>query len=102
MTNKPTPKRQPRTRQPKKIETKVEQSDKDKDYLGSSEQYKVPENMVPLNDNDRYLQKPRIGKEKAVRGPGIQVTKVGLGGLKVIHQNFIDYHGDIDVRSDTE
>ena len=59
-------------------------------------QYEVPENMVPLND-ERYLKKDRVGKTKAVRGPGQQVTRVGLGGLKVLHQNPIDYNGDIDV-----
>ena len=52
--------------------------------------------MVPLND-DRYMKKDKIGKVKAVRGPGTPVTRVGLGGLKVIHQNPIDYHGNIDV-----
>ena len=58
--------------------------------------YAPPEHMVPLND-DRYLKKDKIGKTKAIRGPGTPVTRVGLGGLKVIHQNPIDYHGNIDV-----
>ena len=52
--------------------------------------------MVALND-EKYLQKDRVGKQKAVRGPGQSVSKVGLGGLKVITQNPINYHGDIDV-----
>ena len=60
------------------------------------QKYKPPEHMVPLND-DRYMKKDRIGKVKAIRGPGQQVTRVGLGGLKVLHQNPIDYNGNIDV-----
>ena len=59
-------------------------------------QYTPPPEMVPMND-DRYLKKDRIGKVKAVRGPGTPVTRVGLGGLKVVHQNPINYHGNIDV-----
>ena len=59
-------------------------------------QYTPPPEMVPMND-ERYLKKDRIGKVKAVRGPGTPVTRVGLGGLKVVHQNPINYHGNIDV-----
>lgn len=62
--------------------------------------YEPPEHMVPLND-ERYMKKDRIGKTKAIRGPGQQVTRAGLGNLKVFHQNPIDYHGNIDLRSDT-
>ena len=62
--------------------------------------YAPPKEMVPLND-DRYMKKPRIGKVKAVRAPGQQVIKPGLGNLKVLHQNPIDYHGNIDVRSNS-
>ena len=62
-------------------------------------QYKPPENMVALND-DRFLKKDRVGKKKAVRGPGVAVTKVGLGGLRTITQNPIDYHGNLDVQSE--
>jgi len=58
--------------------------------------YKPPENMVPLND-ERYANKPRIGKVKAVRAPGQQVVKPGLNGLTVLHQNPIDYYGNLDV-----
>ena len=68
----------------------------DEKYIGPTEPYKPPENMVALND-ERYLQKERIGKRKSVRGPGQSVTKVGLGGLEVITQNPINYHGNIDI-----
>lgn len=84
-----TPK--PRRRKPKADPTPVEE------YMAKEPtKYEPPEHMVPLND-DRYLKKDKIGKVKAVRGPGTPVTRVGLGGLKVIHQNPIDYHGNIDV-----
>jgi hypothetical protein len=58
--------------------------------------YAPPPEMVALND-ERYLKKDRIGKKKVVRGPGTPVTRVGLGGLNVVHQNPINYHGNIDV-----
>ena len=89
------PKKQPARRRKAKAEeaapTPVEE------YMAKEpKQYQPPEHMVPLND-DRYLKKDKIGKVKAVRGPGTPVTRVGLGGLKVTHQNPIDYHGNIDV-----
>tara|TARA_B100001063_G_C16283376_1_gene320257 strand:+ start:136 stop:348 length:213 start_codon:yes stop_codon:yes gene_type:complete len=68
----------------------------DEKYIGQTERYKLPENMVALND-ERYLKKDRVGKQKSVRGPGQSVSKIGLGGLEVITQNPINYHGDIDV-----
>ena len=58
--------------------------------------YTPPDHMVPLND-ERYMKKDRIGKQKSVRGPGTPITKVGLGGLEVITQTPINYHGNIDV-----
>ena len=88
--NKPKPRRRSKAETPTD-KTAVE------DYMAKEPQpYKPPEHMVPLND-DRYMKKDRIGKVKAVRAPGTPVTRVGLGGLKVIHQNPIDYHGNIDV-----
>lgn len=88
------------TRTPKKSQTKVSPKSEpvmtDEKYIGQTEPYKPPENMVALND-ERYMKKDRIGKQKAVRGPGHSVTKIGLGGLEVITQNPINYHGDIDV-----
>ena len=89
------PKKQPARRRKAKAEeaapTPVEE------YMAKEpKQYQPPEHMVPLND-DRYLKKDKIGKVKAVRGPGTPVTRVGLGGLKVIHQNPINYHDNIDV-----
>lgn len=96
----PTPKRK---RQPQKPEPEVQeqpvQTDADKRYEGVTERYRAPENMVPLDKS--VAPTDRIGKNKAVRGPGTEVTRVGLGGLRVVHQNHIDYHGNIDVRSDT-
>ena len=74
-------------------------SDEDKRYVGNTERYKAPDHMVPLDKS--CVPKERIGKKKAVRGPGSEVTRVGLGGLKVVHQNHIDYHGNIDLRSDS-
>ncbi len=96
MTNETPKQRKPAPRRRKKSELSPE----DQNYIGNQEQYKVPDNMVPLNEN-KYAPKDKIGKKKAIRAPGEQVTRVGLGGLKVIHQNHIDYHGNIDVRSDT-
>ena len=94
---KETPKQpRPTTRRQRKAKLTPE----DQTYIGNQETYKTPDNMVPLNDH-KYAPKEKIGKKKAVRAPGEQVTRVGLGGLKVIHQNHIDYHGDIDLRSDT-
>jgi len=101
MTN-PTPKRKRQPRQTKPKEQVQEQpvlSDKDKRYLGNTERYRPPENMVSL-DKASCAPKDRIGKKKAIRAPGNEVTRVGLGGLRVIHQNPIDYHGNIDLRSD--
>ena len=68
----------------------------DEKYIGTTEPYKHPDHMIPLND-EKYMKKDRIGKQKSVRGPGQSVTKVGLGGLEVITQNPINYHGDIDL-----
>ena len=89
------PKKQPARRRKAKAEeaapTPVEE------YMTKEpKQYQPPEHMVPLDD-ERYLTKDKVGKVKAVRGPGTPVTRVGLGGLKVIHQNPINYHGNIDV-----
>ena len=95
-SNKQTPKR----RSPRKKAETTEQpavDTKAAEYMAREpKQYEPPEHMVPLND-DRYLKKDRIGKQKAVRGPGTPVERVGLGNLKVIHQNPINYHGNIDV-----
>ena len=99
MTNStPKRKRQPRKPEPEVKEQPV-QTDADKRYEGVTERYRAPENMIPLDKS--VAPKDRIGKKKAVRGPGTEVTRVGLGGLRVVHQNHIDYHGNIDVRSDT-
>ena len=88
--NKPKPRRRSKAATPTE-KTPVEE------YMAKEpKQYQPPEQMVPLND-DRYMKKDKIGKVKAVRGPGTPVTRVGLGGLKVIHQNPIDYHGNNDV-----
>ena len=84
-----TPKKSPRKPQAEPVVT-------DEKYIGQTKPYKPPEHMVPLND-ERYMKKDRVGKQKSVRGPGQSVTKVGLGGLEVITQNPINYHGDIDV-----
>ena len=89
-TNKPKPRRR------SKAATPTEQTPVEEYMAKEPQQYKPPAEMVPLND-DRYMKKDRIGKVKAVRGPGKQVTRVGLGGLKVLHQNPIDYNGNIDV-----
>ena len=89
----PTPK--PKRRRTKTVSADT-QTPAEKYIAEEPKQYKPPENMVPLND-DRYLKKERIGKVKAVRAPGQQVVKPGLGNLKVLHQNPIDYHGNIDV-----
>ena len=96
----PTPKRKRQPQKPKpEVQEQPVQTDEDKRYIGNTESYRPPENMVPLDKS--CAPKDRIGKKKAVRGPGTPVTRVGLGGLKVVHQNPIDYHGNIDVRSDT-
>ena len=89
-TNKPKPRRR------SKAEPNPEQTASEKYLASEPQKYKPPEHMVPLND-DRYMKKDRIGKVKAIRAPGQQVTRVGLGGLKVLHQNPIDYNGNIDV-----
>jgi hypothetical protein len=87
----------PRTKTPKPLKAKDEAEIRNEEYLAKEPgTYTPPEHMKPLND-ERYLQKDRIGKRKAVRGPGQSVTKVGLGGLEVITQNPINYHGNIDV-----
>lgn len=87
----------PRTKTPKPLKAKDEAEIRNEEYLAKEPgTYTPPEHMKPLND-ERYLQKERIGKRKAVRGPGQSVTKVGLGGLEVITQNPINYHGNIDV-----
>lgn len=95
-----TPKRKRQPRQPKpEVTEQPVQTDADKRYVGNTERYRPPENMVPLDKS--CAPKERIGKKKAVRGPGTEVSKVGLGGLRVVHQNPIDYYGNLDVRSDT-
>ena len=82
------------------IKTETVGQSKSEEYINSEpQQYKPPEKMVALND-DRYLKKDRVGKNKAVRGPGVAVTKVGLGGLRTVTQNPIDYHGNLDVQSE--
>ena len=93
------PKKQPARRRKVKAEEAAptpEQTASEKYIASEPQKYKPPEHMVPLND-DRYMKKDRIGKVKAIRAPGTPVTRVGLGGLKVIHQNPINYNGDIDV-----
>lgn len=85
----------PRTRKANK--PKDEAEIRNEEYLAKEPgTYEPPEHMVALND-ERYIQKERIGKRKSVRAPGQSVTKVGLGGLEVITQNPINYHGNIDV-----
>ena len=97
-----TPKPQPRRRKAKAVSEEIStenvgESTAAETYRATEpKKYKPPENMVPLND-ERYMDKPRIGKVKAIRGPGQQVVKPGLGNLKVLHQNPIDYNGNIDV-----
>ena len=88
----------PRTpkKSPPKVSPKAEPVMTDEKYIGQTERYQPPENMVALND-ERYLKKDRIGKQKSVRGPGQSVSKIGLGGLEVITQNPTNYYGDIDV-----
>ena len=92
----------PRRRKAKSVTEEIstenvgEQTASEKYMATEPKKYEPPEEMVALND-ERYLKKDRVGKVKAVRGPGKAVTRVGLGGLKVIHQNPIDYHGNIDV-----
>ena len=91
-----TPRKATRSR---KAKTEVQPTPVEEYMAKEPKQYQPPEHMVPLND-ERYLKKDKIGKAKAVRGPGTPVTRVGLGGLKVIHQNPINYHGNIDVQSE--
>jgi hypothetical protein len=87
----------PKPKTPKPLEAKDEAEIRNEEYLAKEPgTYTHPENMVPMNA-DRYMKKDRIGKQKSVRGPGQSVTKVGLGGLEVITQNPINYHGNIDV-----
>ena len=87
----------PRTKTPKPLKAKDEAEIRNEEYLAKEPgTYTPPDHMKPLNA-ERYLQKDRIGKRKSVRGPGQSVTKVGLGGLEVITQNPINYHGNIDV-----
>ena len=87
----------PKTRTTKSDKSKDEAEIRNEEYLAKEPgKYEPPKHMVALND-ERYLQKDRIGKRKSVRGPGQSVTKVGLGGLEVITQNPINYHGNIDV-----
>lgn len=95
-----TPKR--RSRKAKAVTEEIstenvgEQTAEDTYRATEPQKYEPPEHMVALND-ERYMKKERVGKTKAVRGPGQQVTRVGLGGLNVLHQNPIDYHGNIDL-----
>lgn len=97
-----TPRKTPRRRKAKALsdalstETVADQTAEESYKQSEPKTYKPPENMVPLND-ERYMKKDRIGKQKAVRGPGQRVERVGIGGLNVIHQNPINYYGDIDV-----
>ena len=82
-------------------QVKPQADDKSKDYMAKEPgTYKNAPEMVPINDS-RYLSKDKVGKRKSVRAPGAAVVRVGLGNLKVIHQNPIDYHGNIDLRSDS-
>ena len=86
----------PRTKTPKAKQPE-EAKVRNEEYLAKEPgTYTPPDHMVPMND-ERYMKKDRIGKRKSVRGPGQSVTKVGLGGLEVITQNPINYHGNIDV-----
>lgn len=87
----------PKPKTPKAQQPKDKAEVRNEEYLAKEPgTYEPPEHMVALND-ERYLQKERIGKRKSVRAPGQSVTKVGLGGLEVITQNPINYHGNIDV-----
>ena len=99
----PNNKRPARRRKPKEEEapqlTERERANNEQYLAREPQQYKPPENMIALND-EKYMKKDRIGKQRAVRGPGIEVSKPGLGNLRVIHQNPIDYHGNIDVQPD--
>ena len=88
-----TPKRRPRKPKTPVKDLPVESQQ----YLGEVEPYKPPEHMVPLDD-ERYLKKDKVGSKKTVKIDE-KVTRVGLGGLKVIHSNPIDYYGNIDVQS---
>ena len=97
MTETPKPRRRKTKEKSEGIKTETVGADKTEAYLASEpKQYTPPENMVALND-DRYIKKDRVGKQKTVRGPGSPVTRVGLGGLKTITQNATDYHGNLDV-----
>ena len=95
------PRRAMRARRPSAKKKVEELRPQDQEYLRNSQQetYEPPPKMVPLND-PKYFPKEKIGKKKAVRGPGQKVDRVGLGGLRVIHSNPIDYHGNIDVQPD--
>ena len=84
------------TPKPRRRKAKAEPTASEQYMASEPQRYTPPEHMVPLND-ESYLKKDRVGKVKAVRAPGQSVTRVGLGGLKVIHQNPIDYYGNIDV-----
>ena len=101
MTTPNNNKRPARRRKPKETEapqlTEREQEVAEQYVAREPQQYKPPENMVALND-ERYLKKDRVGKQRAVRGPGVEVSKPGLGNLRVIHQNPIDYYGNLDIQ----
>ena len=91
-----TPKRRNSSR---KTKTETVGPDKSEAYLSAEpKQYTPPEHMVPLEKS--ALKKERVGQNKNVRAPGTPVTKVGLGNLRVVHQNFVDYHGNLDVQSE--
>lgn len=99
MDNKPKTRRTRRkTQAGSELET-VTQSSPDDYAEREPGSYKNSPDMVPLDD-ERYLKKDKVGKIKAVRAPGTQVTRVGINGLRTITQNHIDYHGNIDVRSE--
>lgn len=97
-----TPQKPARRRKAKAISSEISTENvadltADEKYRATEpKKYEPPAHMVPLND-ERYMQKDRIGKNKAIRAPGQQVVRPGLGNLKVLHQNPIDYHGNIDV-----
>ena len=100
MTETPKPRQGASPSLKETVKTETVGQSKSEEYMNSEpQQYKPPENMVALND-DRYLKKDRVGKQQTVRGPGSAVTKVGLGGLRTVTQNPIDYHGNLDVQSE--
>lgn len=95
--NKPSRRRKAKTASDViSTENVADQTAAEKYKASEPKQYQPPDYMVPLND-DRYKKTDRIGTKKAIRAPGQTVTRVGLGGLNVLHQNPTNYHGDLDV-----